>query len=1090
MAPLPGDSRLSASIASELVGRESQFSHVLSAWEQARAGSPRVLVVTAAAGLGKSRLLRDVQARLRASRARCVLVRANPGDRHLSAGFAAEVASQVAALPGAAAISTGSAGVLVSLAPALAATYPNAAPDSSDGEEAVRRRALAAIDLMRAVSDEQPVAILLDDLHWADEHSARVIAAALSRLEHARVLVVMTKRVMADPRAHFSGFEQLELPPLDLAAVSSFVSHVAHLPATPWADILPQQLLLATGGSPLLLVETLHDALEQGWLKCSAAGIWECEDPSRITLFLREGSAVRQRVQRLSPTARHGLLALAILGRPVRLEDARAMMAGRAVELEEPLEVLERGGFIMRHGTDLVVAHDEIADAVAEASSVEERRRIHAAIAQDLASRTGDEMALRRAAEHARAGGVDAALTQAWQAFLTIRRRAGDRRSTRQLAADFLTLEPGAQAVDRLVASTPMIRRQRTRWIAAAGVLLAATSALALVTRKPAPLTSDFTVWTVDSATGHGHFVGVRLPRDMHWDDNSPIEAVDLDATEFPTLVKGTKGRWMRTPNAKEWWTDIVDPVFGDESIFLDSLGRTSMPMASLGDDAIADFSPDGRFFLGVTARFDTLTDHLHLVTGTPNSGALRRLTLTADYDRSPAWGPDGTQIAFQRHFYTRRDPDQLCLIDVDGGHERCLAGSLEESESLVGWIDERRLLLSGRGGRLATYDAVTGVRTPVDRIRSLSFGTSGSLRLCECTIGDGGVPSFFVFPASDPAAARPVRYRGKPLRGSLRHWAPLSGDRQWLDTLRLEVRPTSYLLGTSHRLQVHAVRANGAPAWVHDLRWSSRDTTVATVDSTGLLRPQRVGSVWIVVSAGGWRTDSAQLRIVPTSSQPVVVERWSDGWDRRWRVFGIPSATVVRTARGSALLPNGDGSYGSGAYLLTPFSAASGAGIEADVSLLVTGTQWQTLAFDIIDARMLAQLRTWDHRTGDRPSPINPSCTVGFPGAEGATFRDNFSVSGRLNFRLLKATPTLLDGSWHRIRLQYLPDGRCLLAVDGQPMATVFTVAPVDSVTIVVTGNDKLGGRLIVGTLDVWSGVRGGVDWTKLDGGVAQPPP
>ncbi len=139
----------SASIAAELVGRETEFSHVLSAWEQARSGTSRVLVITAAAGLGKSRLLRDLQARLRASRSRCLLVRANPGDRHLSGGFVAEVASQIAALPGAAAVSTGSAGVLITLAPALASLYASAAPDRSEGEESVRRRALALVDLSR-----------------------------------------------------------------------------------------------------------------------------------------------------------------------------------------------------------------------------------------------------------------------------------------------------------------------------------------------------------------------------------------------------------------------------------------------------------------------------------------------------------------------------------------------------------------------------------------------------------------------------------------------------------------------------------------------------------------------------------------------------------------------------------------------------------------------------------------------------------------------------------------------------------------------------------------------------------------------------
>lgn len=390
-APAPDATGYASSIAAELVGREAEFSHVLSAWEQARSGTPRVIVVSAAAGLGKSRLLRDVQARLRASRSRCILVRANPGDRHLSDGFLAEVVSQLATLSGAAAVSTGSAGVLVALAPALASLYASATPDNTEGEEAVRRRALAMVDLIRAVGEEHAVALLLDDLHWADNHSARVIAAALSRLEHARLLVVMTKRPVVDPRGLFATFERLELPPLDLAAVTAFVAHAAELPAAPWADLLPQQLLLATGGSPLLLVETLHDALEQGWLSCSAVGVWQCPDPSRVTASLREGSAVRQRVLRLSPPARHALLVLAVVGRPIEAADLPAMVGAEPRVLEEQLELLERGGFLTRHGTQLVVAHDEIADAVIAASLEDQRRMAHASVARTLLARADDE---------------------------------------------------------------------------------------------------------------------------------------------------------------------------------------------------------------------------------------------------------------------------------------------------------------------------------------------------------------------------------------------------------------------------------------------------------------------------------------------------------------------------------------------------------------------------------------------------------------------------------------------------------------------------------------------------------------------------
>lgn len=1080
-ARTPGETGPSASIAAELVGREAEFSHILAAWEQARGGTPRVVAISAAAGLGKSRLLRDVQARLRASRARCVLMRANPGDRHLSGGFAAVVASGLAELPGAAAISTASAGVLVSLAPALSSVYASATPDTSEGEEAVRRRALALVDLMHAVSDEHPAAILLDDLHWADEHSARVLAAALSRLEHAGLLVVLTKRPVADPRALFTSFEQLALPPLDLAAVTSFVSQVAELPAAPWADVLPQQLLLATGGSPLLLVETLHDALEQGKLSVSEFGAWQCDDPRRVTDSLREGSAVQQRAMRLAPAARRVLLALALVGRPIELDEALEMVGDEADGVREHVETLERGGFVLRHGTQLQVAHDEIADAVAQATPQVEQRAMHSVIARAMLVRATDEIALRRVVEHASAAGDQALVRLVWQRFLVSRRRAGDRRATRRVAADLLGRAADQRAVVDLMRSTPWRLRQRARWLAAAGLMATVTlAATAAWRRTPVPLTSDFTVWTVDSTTGGGQLVGVRLPRDFRWDDNAPIEAKALDASQFPSSTGGVKGRWERSPNAKEWWAGFVDPVLGDEFIFIDSLGRRHLPMANAGDDGVGNLSPDGRQFAGLTARFDTITDHMHIVTGDLRGGTLRRLTFTQESDRIPSWRPDGTQLAFQRMYYTVKRSDQLCLVDVDGTHERCLRDVLHHQESIIGWMDERRLLVASSTGTLTAVDASTGLRSPIGRVSMRVTAINGSVGVGECVFSEGATPSVCLFPTSDPAAARPVRFRGAPLRGAIRHVAP-TYDRRWIDTLRLEVRPAGYALGISHPLLAHGSRANGAPAWLHDLRWLSRDTAIATVDSTGRLRPRRVGTVWIVVSAGGWRTDSAHVRIVAAASRPVLAERWTADWESRWQPFGVPAGIVVPTPHGPALLPNGDGSYGSGAYLRKAFPASNGAGIEAEVSLLVTASQWQTLIVEITDARRLEFMSHWDHRTGDLASG-GANCAITIPGAEGASFRDHFVLLGKSFSSMFRATPTLLNGSWHRIRLQYLPDGRCALALDAKPLATTAMSAPADSLILVISGNDRFGGRLLVGPLDIWSGVRRDIDWSALD--------
>ncbi len=1085
-APAPDATGYGSSIAAELVGREAEFSHVLSAWEQARSGTPRVIVVAAAAGLGKSRLLRDVQARLRASRARCILVRANPGDRHLSDGFLAEVVSQVATLPGSAAVSTGSAGVLVALAPALASLYASATPDNSVGEEAVRRRALAMVDLIRAVSDEQAVALLLDDLHWADDHSARVIAAALSRLEHARLLVVMTKRPVADPHALFTTFERLELPPLDLAAVTAFVGHAAELPAAPWADMLPQQLLLATGGSPLLLVETLHDALEQGWLSCSAVGVWQCPDPSRVTASLREGSAVRQRVLRLSPQARRSLLVLAVVGRPIELDETLAMDDEDPRVVEEHLEALERGGFLTRRGTQLMVAHDEIADAVIDASLEDQRRLAHASVARTLLTHADDEHALRRAAEQAMSADDDTLLAPAWRRFLGLRRRAGDRRATRDIAVDFLGLDAASPKVQQLIAATPLWKRKRARWLtAAAAVLLTASASIATLTRRPAPpLTSDFTFWTVDSATGVGRYVGVRVRPDEVWEAGAPLEAIELDSTAYPQRPPGVNALLQRGPDGKRWWTMVTGRELGDEVVWIDSLGRMQLPMPSESDDAVESLSPDGRLLLASTGRFDTITDHLQQVIVDPERKTVRRLTNSSEGDRGGRWRPDGTQIAFRRHYFTVTSGDSLCLVDFDGARERCLRADLPSRWTLGGWMDDVRIVVIAAGGRLLEVDIRKGGTREVTEMQGAMWTFAGSLLLCQCATAEDAHSLYYLVPPADLSAARPILYRGRPLKGAAIVAAPRYPERQWLDTLRLVLPPNGLSVENTHQLRVEGRRANGAPAPLHDLRWVSRDTSVATVDSLGRFRPRRLGATWVVVSAGGWRVDSALALVSPAGSQTMVRELWDASWMNRWRLFGEPRPRMVETSIGPALLPNGDGSYPSGAYLPLVIPSASGAGVEAMVSMPITRSQWQTLGLSLYPADGLARVRQWDHITGDVISATGNTCWSAFPGDEGGRATELAAYGGRGDDGTFLAPPGLYSGRWHRIRLQLLPDGRCALAIDGRPVGARRGRTPPSpsGVYVHIVGNSRFDGRLVVGPLEAWSGVRGGVDWTLVD--------
>ncbi len=187
----------STSLAVDLVGREKIFSETLASWTSARGRPGRHLHFSGGAGLGKTRLLLDLAARLRTQRSRVLYLRCNPGERQIPYSFAAELARTLVELPGAAAISSADAAALVALSPAVSARYSAAPPDPSSGDEALRRRTSALVQLIRVVSEEHPMVIMLDDMHWLDLPTRTILRAVLDHVAEWPVLLVTAARPLA-----------------------------------------------------------------------------------------------------------------------------------------------------------------------------------------------------------------------------------------------------------------------------------------------------------------------------------------------------------------------------------------------------------------------------------------------------------------------------------------------------------------------------------------------------------------------------------------------------------------------------------------------------------------------------------------------------------------------------------------------------------------------------------------------------------------------------------------------------------------------------------------------------------------------------
>jgi len=129
------------------------------------------------------------------------------------------------------------------------------------------------------------------------------------------------------------------------------------------------------------------------------------------------------------------------------------------------------------------------------------------------------------------------------------------------------------------------------------------------------------------------------------------------------------------------------------------------------------------------------------------------------------------------------------------------------------------------------------------------------------------------------------------------------------------------------------------------------------------------------------------------------------------------------------------------------------------------------------VDSLALAR---WDRRTGSAPFR-GPGCSFSFPQGDGRPKRPYVELgSGPVPL-----PQWVLDGRWYRVRVQVFPDGRCGYALDGRLLAvSELPLVPIDPPYRVVLHGNSLGNRMLVGSLEVWSGVRDDVDWTAPEEG------
>ena len=261
-----------------------------------------------------------------------------------------------------------------------------------------QRRVLfnAVLDLFRRLGARQPVVLLLDDLHWADDTTLGLLQHVAPHLAGIRLLAVGTYRdVELDVGKPFEKAmaalvrqkqaERLRLRRLPREAVAELL---AALGGSQPPRTLVQVIFHETEGNPFFVGEVFQHLSEEGKL-FDEAGAWQT-DLSVDELDVPEGVrlVVGRRLERLSEATPKMLTAAAVVGRRFDLKLVEALSDLDGDGFLEAIEEAETAKLILseREGreTSCVFTHELIRNTLLQALSLPRRQRLHARVAETM----------------------------------------------------------------------------------------------------------------------------------------------------------------------------------------------------------------------------------------------------------------------------------------------------------------------------------------------------------------------------------------------------------------------------------------------------------------------------------------------------------------------------------------------------------------------------------------------------------------------------------------------------------------------------------------------------------------------------------
>jgi DNA-binding SARP family transcriptional activator len=347
-----------------MVGRDDDLAALHEAWERARGGAATFVVLTGEPGIGKSRLAAELVGAARAEGAGVCVGRCSQDDGAPPLWPWGQV------LEG------------------LDAELPHTDDEDDVAQFAAFQRIVQTI---RDNAREKPLVLALDDLHWADPCSLRVLRLLVETVEDDALLVVTTWRDSPELEPELGDVAEAlarrhavrrELGGLPAEAVAEVFATVArNRPNTEQAEALAER----TDGNPFFVVEYARLAGERADLDRL---LTEEQPPAGVHEVLT------RRLARLPEDTVKTLRTAAVIGRRF---DSATLSRAAGIDEDDLLDIVEPAeatGLVREVGIGrFTFAHALVRDTLVSGLSASRRGRVHARVAEALegsAERAGE----------------------------------------------------------------------------------------------------------------------------------------------------------------------------------------------------------------------------------------------------------------------------------------------------------------------------------------------------------------------------------------------------------------------------------------------------------------------------------------------------------------------------------------------------------------------------------------------------------------------------------------------------------------------------------------------------------------------------